>query len=334
VCGGSRSAYAAICRRRTPAFRSPERLLDDLRAIRSFSRSPVFIVHDVRMGGAARARRLLELLARERVPNELVFELFWPARRDFFQAIAGSVERWSLQMTLDTQDERLRVLNGKFGCANERIEDTIALAFEHGCRNIDVFFTIGLPGQTYDSALGIADYCEHLLDRLGGEQRLRPFVAPVAPFLDPGSRAFEDPSLGYRSFGRSLADHEAALLEPDWARTLTYESDAMTRDQIVEATYAVTERINDLNLRHGLISRATRDAVARGLRDARSTVAARKPASLDTAWMSAKDEMNWPGSEGIRPTFRLAWILFVGLFEDLRRASNRIVGRYDTRVAR
>jgi hypothetical protein len=156
----------------------------------------------------------------------------------------------------------------------------------------------------------------------------------VAPFLDPGSRAFEDPSLGYRSFGRSLADHEAALLEPDWARTLTYESDAMTRDQIVEATYAVTERINDLNLRHGLISRATHDAVARGIRDARSPDASGEPGAQDTAWMSAKDEMNWPGSEGIRPTFRLAWILFLGLFEELRRAANRIMGRYDMRVAR
>lgn len=334
VCGGSQSAYAAICRRRTPAYRSPERLIDDLRAIRSFSRSPVFIVHDVRMGGAARAARFLELLARERVPNELVFELFWPAGRDFFQAIAGSVERWSLQLTLDSQDERVRVLTGKFGSPNERIEETIASALEHGCRNIDVFFTVGLPGQTFDSSLGIADYCEHLMGRFGGDQRLRLFAAPIAPFLDPGSRAFEDPSLGYRSLARSLADHEAALLEPDWGRTLTYESDAMTRDEIVEATYVVTERINDLNLRYGLSSRATHDAVARGLRDARSTVASRKPPPQDATWMAAKDEMNWPGSEGIRPTFRLAWILFLGLFEDLRRALNRIAGRYDTRVAR
>ena len=181
------------------------------------------------MGGGERTRRFFELLARERVPNELVFELFYPADDAFFEMIAASVPRWSLQVTIETQDERLRERNGKFSCTNEQIEDTIALAFAHGCHTLDLFFMVGIPGQTHASALGIGDYCERLLRRFGDGGHLRPFVAPLAPFLDPGSRAFEDPALGYRILRRSLAEHADALLETHWADTLTFESDAMTR---------------------------------------------------------------------------------------------------------
>ena len=338
VCGGSRSAYRTICDRVRPAYRSPERLVEDLRDIRAFSRSPVFLVHDPRMGGEDRARRLFELLARERPPNELVFELFWPAGAELFGPIGRGVPRWSLQLTLDSQDPAIRARNGKFDAPNEAIEATIEAAFAHGCRTLDVFFTVGLPGQTTESAIGIAEYAERLLERFAGRGRLRPFVAPIAPFLDPGSRAFEDPSLGYHSLAHSVADHEAALLERDWGRTLTYESDAMTRAELVEATYVVTERLNDLNLRFGLTSTDAHAAVGRGIEAARrvtedlAATGERPATGVEGPWMFAKDEMNWPGSEGIRPTPRLAWIVATGLLESAARAAGRALGRYDRHV--
>ncbi|MBI2324560.1 MAG: TIGR04190 family B12-binding domain/radical SAM domain protein [Chloroflexi bacterium] len=333
TCGGSRSAYRMICGRSQPAFRSPERMVADLRAIRSFSRAPVFVVHDPRIGGARRARRLFELLARERVQNELVFELFAPAGRGLFGALARSVERWSLQITIESQEERLRRINGKFACSNERIEETIALAFEHGCHSVDVFYMVGVPGQTYESALGIADHCERLLERFSPTRTLRPFVAPLAPFLDPGSRVFEDPSMGYRKQLGSLAEHEDALLEADWTRTLSFETDAMTRAQMVEATYAVTERMNDLNLRFGLITPTAHEAAARCLRAAREAVPM-GPEQRDAAWMFAKEEMSWSGTEGIRPTPRLAWTLLTGLVSEVAQAASRRRGVYDTHVVR
>ena len=334
ICGGSRSAYRQVCGRQRPAFRSPERLIEDLRVIRSFSRSPVFVIHDPRIGGAVRTRRFFELLARERVTNELVFELFYSARRDFFEMVARSVERWSLQVTIETQDEKLRGKNGKFACSNAKVEDTIAAAFEHGCHTLDLFFMVGIPGQTYASALAIGDYCEELMERFGRGGRLRPFVAPLAPFLDPGSRAFEDPSMGYRVTSRTVAEHEQALLADDWGRVLTFEPDAMTRDELVEATYIVTQRINDLNLRYGLTTRSDHDAVDRGLRAARASVATHSGGRADRTWLVAKDEMSWSGPRGIRPSFRLAWMVLGGLKDEAVRAGSRAIGRYDTHVVR
>ena len=141
----------------------------------------------------------------------MIFELYYPAGDDFFELIRQSVPTWSLEITLESPDERLRRRNGKFPWSNAIVEDTIRRALAHGCRKLDVFFMIGLPGQRFDEAIAIADYCEHLLERFGAEGRVHPFVTPLSPFLDPGSRAFEEPSFGYTVAGRTLEDHRQAF---------------------------------------------------------------------------------------------------------------------------
>jgi len=53
---------------------------------------------------------------------------------------------------------------------------------------------------------------------------------------------------------------------------LPYETDAMTRDHIVRATYDVAERLNDLKHRHGLIDDRTHAGVRFRLTIARQIV--------------------------------------------------------------
>jgi hypothetical protein len=80
----------------------------------------------------------------------------------------------------------------------------------------------------------------------------------LAPFLDPGSIAFENAAeLGYRLFCKTLEDHRQALLAPSWKHTLSYETQWMTRDDIVESTYQAGLRLNHLKKQFGLISPAT-----------------------------------------------------------------------------
>ncbi|MCU1593535.1 MAG: B12-binding domain/radical domain protein Ta0216 family [Frankiales bacterium] len=81
ICGGSRSAYRAVAGRNRVALRSPEKLVADARLISTFSRAPIFMVHDPRVGGVARGDRFFELLAEADLPNELVIEVFYPADR-------------------------------------------------------------------------------------------------------------------------------------------------------------------------------------------------------------------------------------------------------------
>jgi B12-binding domain/radical SAM domain protein len=265
ICGGSRTAYRQICNRTKPAFRSPETLVQDILRIQEFSTAPIFLVHDLRQGGRQHAERFFELLAKERIRNELVFELFFPAGDDFFAQIARAAPRFSLEITLESHQERIRRLNGKLACSNTEIEATLASALRHGVNRIDVFFMAGLPKQTYDDVLGGVDYCRSLLERFGGDKRLWFFIAPLGPFLDPGSPAFEHPErFGYKRLCHTFEDHRRALLAPSWKYLLSFETDSMTREEIVAATYEAGARLARLKLDFGIIDHtAYLDAVSR-----------------------------------------------------------------------
>ena len=73
---------------------------------------------------------------------------------------------------------------------------------------------VGIPGQRPQDALATVGYCDHLVTRFGADPRLQFYIAPLAPFLDPGSRAFEDPALGYHTRFKTFEEHRQALLEP------------------------------------------------------------------------------------------------------------------------
>jgi B12-binding domain/radical SAM domain protein len=342
ICGGSRSAYRTICARERPAFRSPEKLAEDVGVIGTFSRAPIFMVHDPRMGGLRRACRLFSLLERIQPANEMVFELYYPAGNDFFDMIVRSVPTWSVEITLESPDEATRRRNGKFPWPNAIVEETIERALAHGCHKLDVFFMTGLPGQRYDDALRIADYCEHLLDRFGSSGRLHPFVAPLGPFLDPGCRAFEEPRFGYTRSCRTLEDHRQAFLHEGWQQILSYETDAMTRDDIVRATYDVAERLNELKHRHGLVDDRTFEDVRFRLAIARQIIAhAGDDAADDLAaeianhrTMFGDDELKWPVRQRFRIGTTLLRSLAGGLALECWHTAARLAGRYDVAPVR
>jgi B12-binding domain/radical SAM domain protein len=353
ICGGSASAYREICMRSEPAFRSPERLISDIRAIRTFSRGPIMLIHDPRIGGIQRAERFFDLLKRERVPNELIFELFYPARDRFFEMVRESVPRWSLQISIETPDEKLRRLDRlKFAVPNAEVERTITSALAHGCNRLDLFFMVGLPHQTYDDVMSVVPYCEHVLELHGGDRRLRFFVSPLGPFLDPGCDAFENPSQGCRHFYRSLEEHRQALLFQTWKSVLSYETDSMTREEIINASYDVAAALNELKFSHGLIDSATFRWVASQQKTAREVLDRVEEALLlpegereraieriqgrieeakrDT--MFSKRELDWPSDKGLRVGGRLMYALIRGFVREATYGIYRATGKYDAAI--
>jgi len=100
------------------------------------------------------------------------------------------------------------------------------------------------------------DYCGQVLKRYmaAGDTRVIPFISPLAPFVDPGSRVFEDPQrYGYRLFCRTLEEHRQALLAPSWKYVLNYETEWMSRDAIVASTYEAGRRLNLLKAEYGVV---------------------------------------------------------------------------------
>ncbi len=252
ICGGSAAAFHRMHGRTAPAFRKPEMLAEDVRRSAALSRGPVFILGDLRQAGADYAQRFFDALHGFRGP--VITELFAPASRDYLARLARALPNFTLEVSLESHDPQVRAAFGKH-YANAPIERTIADALEVGARRVDVFFMIGLPQQTPASVLATIDYCADLLRRFGRDGRLIPFISPLAPFLDPGSRGFEEPDQhGYRLFARTLEEHRRRLGAPSWKYVLNYETRWMTRDQLVEVTYAAGKRLNTLKAEYGLVS--------------------------------------------------------------------------------
>jgi hypothetical protein len=128
---------------------------------------------------------------------------------------------------------------------------------------------IGLPYQSYQSVLDTVEYCDYLLEKFGKGKKLHPYIAPLAPFVDPGSCVFENPQeFGYKLFFRNLEEHRQALLSPSWKQMLNYETAWMAKDEIVQSTYQGALRLNQIKHKHGLISSKKFQEVERGIKEA------------------------------------------------------------------
>ena len=259
-CGGSAAAFRSVCNRESPAFRSPQQVAQDVKDIQRFSNGPIFILGDIRQAGADYAEQLLDLLKKQKVRKRLILELFAPASKEFLQKMGEACPEFCLEISPESHDSMVRASSGK-QYSNEILEETISSALQAGCQRLDVFFMIGLPQQTPESVMATVDYCGYLLDKFGKDRRLSPFISPLAPFLDPGSLAFENPQrYGYRLLFRTLEEYRQALVAPSWKYTLNYETEWMTRHQIAEVTYQAGLRLNRLKAKYRLISRKTAEA--------------------------------------------------------------------------
>lgn len=251
ICGGSAFAGRHLSGRQQPAYRSPEKLAEDVRRMGRLSRAPVFILGDLRQPGQDYARRFFRAV--QGFDGAVIVEFFYPVERAYIEELAAALPNFVVEFSPESHDPVVRRASGK-GYSNQGIEETIAACLGAGARRFDLFFMIGLAQQTPASALETVDYCRALLTRFD-DGRLIPFTSPLAPFLDPGSRAYEHAAeVGYIRHAQTLEDHRQLLLQPTWKHILSYETRWMDRDTIAGVTYEAGFRLNRLKREVGLIN--------------------------------------------------------------------------------
>lgn len=254
-CGGSHAANSAVVCRKHPAYRSPAKLAEDMEGISNYMKAPIFVVGDIRQAGQDYCDRFLAEVRERDIDNHVVIELFQPAGDSHFADIDRSFKGgWSIEFSPDSYDESVRLALGK-GYTNEGIDRTLSSAFRNNCSRLDLFFMTGLPKQTRESAIETAASAGHLYEQVPEGDGLFVYDSPFAPFVDPGSRAFEQPEKwGYRLRARTLEDHRRLLDSPSWKHTLSYETEFMTRDDIGEVSYDAAIALTDAERDGGIIT--------------------------------------------------------------------------------
>jgi len=268
TCGGSARTFRSMANRKQPAYRDPKLLAKDIFNIADHLNAPVMIIGDIFQPGDNYAFTFLKEMKEKPVSNHIAFEFFVPPKRHQLERIAESITHFNIEISPESHDEEIRRAFGR-PYDNPSLERMIRDAIEFGCKRIDVFFMTGLPKQTAQSVLDTVDYCRSLLEQVQPYRRLLPFISPLAPFLDPGSMVFEEPEkYGYRLLYKTVEEHRKALLAPSWKYILNYETQWMTRDEIVYSTYEAGKRLNRLKVDLGLIDAKTAESVEQRIESA------------------------------------------------------------------
>jgi B12-binding domain/radical SAM domain protein len=266
ICGGSAYTYKKYLGMNRPAFRSPARIVRDMKKLNEQGILFIGLFQDPRMAGKKYWQELMNILAREKPRFErLSMDLLVPADEDFIQALSRIGRKIILHLCPDTGSEKVRKLLGRH-YSNKKLLETIELCHKYRIP-VTNFFSVGLAGETEADIRKTWDIWEQLneLDRKAVNQKLfddiygtvpigGPILGPIV--LDPGSRAFDSPEkYGYKLRYKTLEEYIRGLSQPSWHQWLNYETELLDRDAIVEQIYRSLEFTTDQKEAFGFLDK-------------------------------------------------------------------------------
>jgi B12-binding domain/radical SAM domain protein len=259
TCGGSAYSYRTHFGRKKPAFRSPEKIAEDLHKLGAQGVQLVFLCQDPRIGGKEYSSKLLKTLQKEKFNlRQLTLELFTPADEEFMQELSKIKVPIGLTISPESGVDTVRGAHGR-KYTNEGLLSTIKLCQKYGIR-LGTFSMLALAKDTPETIEKTWKSWEEIV-RLN-----MTFNAPVdyafGPMilLDPGSLAFDLPnSYGYNLLFKDFADYVKGMSLPSWHQWISYETKSLNREQIAKLTIDSLEYSINLRERCGFYSKTEAD---------------------------------------------------------------------------
>jgi len=161
-CGGGREAYHTLTKREEMIFRSPDRICEDIRHLASQGVQRICFSHDPQLGGEKYYTEIFKKIKKSRVDASAYIEVFQLPSKNFVKQLTQAFPANPLMaISPETGSEDLRKFLGKnfsnndlLGALDESIKNGLFPA---------VFFTPGLPGETYDSFKSTLEMIEKLI---------------------------------------------------------------------------------------------------------------------------------------------------------------------------
>jgi len=261
-CGGSAYSYRTYLGREKPAFRSPEKIVQDIRKLHEQGVERIFLFQDPRMGGKAYWSRLLAALQSEKIRlTQLTMELFGPASEEYIRELSKIATPIVLTMSPESCVERVRKAYGR-NYTNEELLRTIRTCQKYEI-SVGIFSMIPLPTDTRKTIRETWEIWEQICltsEENGGKTPVHFAFGPMI-LLDPGSHGFDFPGRhGYHILFKTLQDYITGMSLPSWHQWISYETAFLNRDSITNLIIDSVERSIDLEEKHGLRSNFDADA--------------------------------------------------------------------------
>lgn len=241
-CGGSRFATQHIMGlKKTLVTKNNNRVVEELRSMADAAKTTSIYALQCYSETKSRMYQFLDAV-KEMGYSGVHFEQFNLPNSEMLQKMAQSTRAF-IMLSPESHDLEISKLAGRGNYSMKEMEEWIPRALDAGIAGIMVWFFVGMPRQTPASVMDTVAYSEVLMRKFRGKNVL-PLICPMVPFLDPGSRFFEEPQKhGYRIFHKTLEEHRQAMIDPLWYRRLNYETEWLTRKELQAVTYEAIYRL-------------------------------------------------------------------------------------------
>ena len=241
-CGGSRSAYRNIMGvRKTLITKSMEHVAEELRSMGDAAKNTEIFALQCYSESKARLYEYLDIV-KQMGYKTVNFEQFRLPDREMVEKMARST-RAIINLSPESHDLMISKLAGRGTYTMKQMEDWVERALDLGIAGVMVWFFIGMPRQTRQSVRDTVMYCASLLRKFR-RKNVVPLICPMVPFLDPGSRFFEQADEhGYQIFHRTLEEHRQALIAPICHERLNYSTNWLGRRELQEVSYEAVAKL-------------------------------------------------------------------------------------------
>lgn len=258
-CGGSAYSYQTYLGRKRPAFRSPEKIAQDLRKLSEQGVERVFLFQDPRMGGTEYWHKLLATLQGEPLKlTQLTMELFGPADEEYIRELAKLQVPVVLTISSESGVASVRKAHGR-NYTNADLFRTAELAQRYGI-SFAIFSMIALGDDTPETIQETWRVWDQICAvNVKGKAPVN-YGYGAMILLDPGSQAFDSPaSHGYRLIFKNLEDYRAGMSLPSWHQWLSYETRSLDRQAIATLIIDSIDYSIQLREKYGALSHLEAD---------------------------------------------------------------------------
>jgi B12-binding domain/radical SAM domain protein len=248
TCGGSAYSYKTYFGMERPSFRSPGKIVEDIKRLNDQGIHRIGLYQDPRMGGEKYWKELMATLRREKLEIEMFsMDLLTTADEEFIREVATIGKPVMLYICPDSGACDVRRAQGR--CySNEDLLNTVELCYRYHIP-VTVFFSVGLAGETHETIKETWELWDKLcsLDQMalikgsfGKIERGAPMGGPIIGpiILEPGALAFDFPErYGYKLIFSNLEKYIKGLSQPSWHQWLNHETNLLDKNAFIELIF-------------------------------------------------------------------------------------------------
>jgi len=232
-CGGARSCYQLLTGRDKPVVRGVKEIAEDIGELAEKGVKIVKFNHDPEMFGKRFWSTLLDSVKNLGVDMSMYWESYRLPSKAFIEKATATFADLNVAISPESPSEDVRVLAGRF-FTDKQMFDTIEFLEKAGVMT-DIYFLIGLPGETLDSASGIIEFTKRI------SRNKHTLVQPLIPYtIDPHCPMALNPErYGVKPLLKSFDDYRRVCVEQKWEKWIGHETENLSQAAISELTASI-----------------------------------------------------------------------------------------------